>query len=83
VSLDKRYWPGLDLAVAYFHSGCRSSVGSYAGTVSTTGAADNKPFLPLLDQALHHAGTKNPSGHDHAASGPVYIYICCESCVAG
>jgi hypothetical protein len=29
-------WLDLDLAVAVFHGGCRSSSGSYAGTVSTT-----------------------------------------------
>jgi len=44
-------WLDLDLAVAVFHGGCRSSAGSYAGTVSTTGAADDKPDPATASQA--------------------------------
>jgi hypothetical protein len=40
-------WLDLDLAVAVFHGGCRS----YAGTVSTTGAADDKPDPATASQA--------------------------------
>ena len=42
-------WLDLDLAVAV--GGCRSSAGSYAGTVSTTGAADDKPDPATASQA--------------------------------